>query len=109
MILEKIVARTRADLEQRKQEVPLEEVQTRAAVQPAPCDALAALRAHNAIHVIAEVKRASPSKGLLAPNFDPVGLAKTYEASGASLISVLTEPHFFQGSPADLSAIKEAG
>jgi indole-3-glycerol phosphate synthase/phosphoribosylanthranilate isomerase/anthranilate synthase/indole-3-glycerol phosphate synthase/phosphoribosylanthranilate isomerase len=108
MILEKIVARTRADLEQRKQEVSLEEVQTRTAAQPAPRDALAALRARNAIHVIAEVKRASPSKGLLAPNFDPVGLAKTYEASGASLISVLTEPHFFQGSPEYLTAIRQA-
>ena len=108
MILEQIVARSRVDLEQRKQEVSLEEVQARAAAQPAPRDALAALRARNAIHVIAEVKRASPSKGLLAPNFDPVALAKTYAASGASLISVLTEPHFFQGSPAYLTAIKQA-
>lgn len=108
MILEQIVARSRIDLEQRKQEVSLEEVQARAAAQPAPRDALAALRARNAIHMIAEVKRASPSKGLLASNFDPVALAKTYAASGASLISVLTEPHFFQGSPAYLTAIKQA-
>src|SRR5579875_3976488 len=108
MILEQIVARSRADLEERKHEVPVQEVQARAAAQPAPRDALAALRSNNAVHVIAEVKRASPSKGLLAPNFDPVSLAKTYEQSGASLISVLTEPHFFQGSPAYLTAIKQA-
>lgn len=108
MILDRIVERTRADLEQRKQEISFEEVQARALAVPAPRDALAALRANNSIHVIAEVKRASPSKGLLAPDFDPVGLARTYEAGGASLISVLTEPHFFQGSPAYLTAIKQA-
>lgn len=108
MILEQIVARTRSDLEERKRSVPLEEAQARARRQPPPRDALAALRAKNAIHVIAEVKHASPSKGLLAANFDPVQLAQTYEAGGASLISVLTEPHFFQGSPAYLTAIKQA-
>lgn len=108
MILEQIVARSRTDLEERKRETPLADVRARAASQPAPRDALAALRANNAIHVIAEVKRASPSKGLLAPDFDPVKLARTYEAAGASLISVLTEPHFFQGSPAYLTAIKQA-
>ncbi len=108
MILDQIVVQTRSDLAQRKQEVTLEQVRALAAAQSAPRDALAALRAQNKVHVIAEVKRASPSKGLLMPNFDPVGLARTYAASGASLISVLTEPHFFQGAPAYLSAIKEA-
>lgn len=108
MILEQIVARTRTDLEQRKNAVPLEEVKARAAAQPAPRDALTALRARNVVHVIAEVKRASPSKGLLAPDFDPVSLARTYASGGASLISVLTEPHFFQGSPSYLTAIKDA-
>ena len=107
MILDEIVARSRLDLEQRKQEVPLAEVQAQAARQSPAKDALAALRARSAVHIIAEVKRASPSKGLLAPNFDPVGLARTYAAGGASLISVLTEPHFFQGSPDYLTAIKQ--
>ncbi len=108
MILDQIVARSRVDLEPRKQEVPLAEVQTLANAQSAPRDALAALRAHNAVHVIAEVKRASPSRGLLVPDFDPVAIAQTYAASGASLISVLTEPHFFQGAPTYLTAIKQA-
>jgi indole-3-glycerol phosphate synthase/phosphoribosylanthranilate isomerase len=108
MILDEIVARSHIDLEQRKQEIPLAEVQAQAARQAPARDALAALRARSAVHIIAEVKRASPSKGLLAPNFDPVGLARTYAANGASLISVLTEPHFFQGSPAYLTAIKQA-
>lgn len=107
-ILEQIVARTRSDLQQRTRELPLSEMQERARRQPPPRDALAALRAHHSVHVIAEVKRASPSKGLLAPDFDPVGLARTYEAGGASLISVLTEPHFFLGAPAYLTAIKRS-
>src|SRR5581483_706572 len=108
MILEQIVARSRSDLEARKRDVPLDVMQARSRTQSPPRDALAALRAKNAIHVIAEVKRASPSRGLLAPNFDPVRLAQTYEAAGASLISVLTEPHFFQGAPTYLTAIKQA-
>jgi len=108
MILDQIVARSKVDLEIRQRETPLSEVQALARTRPAPRDALAALRAENRVHVIAEVKRASPSRGLLAPNFDPVGLARTYAANGASLISVLTEPHFFQGAPAYLPAIKAA-
>jgi len=60
------------------------------------------------VHLIAEVKRASPSKGMLAPTFDPVQLARTYEANGAAAISVLTEPHFFLGALEHLSTIKEA-
>jgi len=54
------------------------------------------------------VKRASPSKGMLAPDLDPVAVARVYEASGAAVISVLTEPHFFLGAPEYLTAIKHA-
>ena len=110
MFLERIVTQTRSDLEQRKSERSLAEVQRLAAEQPAPRDMLAALRdaAGKAVRLIAEVKRASPSKGLLAPHLDPVELARSYEANGAAAISVLTEPHFFLGSPAYLSAIKRA-
>jgi indole-3-glycerol phosphate synthase/phosphoribosylanthranilate isomerase len=108
MFLERIVTQTRADLEQRKREVPLEEMQLLAVAQSRPRDLLAALRQESKVALIAEVKRASPSKGMLAPNLDPVELARMYEANGAAVISVLTEPHFFLGSPDYLRAIKQA-
>jgi len=121
MFLERIITQTRADLAQRKHELPLEEVQCLAVAQSGPRDLLAALRHVNVAvgacsspisrgslrHLIAEVKRASPSKGMLAPHLDPVELARTYEAHGAAAISVLTEPHFFLGSPDYLRAIKQ--
>src|SRR5712692_3633712 len=108
MFLDRIVTQTQADLEQRKQELPLEEVKRLAAAQPPPRDLFAALRSQSTVHLIAEVKRASPSQGMLAPQLDPVELARTYEANGAAAISVLTEPHFFLGSPEHLQAIKQA-
>ena len=108
MFLEKIVAQTKNDLAERKRELSLEEVRRLAAAQPAPRDLYAALYAGSNIKLVAEVKRASPSKGLLAPHLDPVEVARTYESHGAAAISVLTEPHFFLGSPAYLTAIKRA-
>lgn len=108
MFLERIVAQTLIDLEQSKRELPLEELREQALAQPEPRDLLAAFKERSRVHLIAEVKRASPSRGILAPHLDPVELARTYEANGASAISVLTEPHFFLGAPAYLTAIKEA-
>ncbi|HLI07382.1 MAG TPA: bifunctional indole-3-glycerol-phosphate synthase TrpC/phosphoribosylanthranilate isomerase TrpF [Ktedonobacteraceae bacterium] len=110
MFLERIVTQTHSDLEQRKGKRSQAEVQRLAAEQPAPRDMWAALRGETGrtVRLIAEVKRASPSKGLLASDLDPVELARTYEANGASAISVLTEPHFFLGSPTHLSAVKQA-
>ena len=108
MFLEKIVAQAKNDLAERKRELSLVEVQRLAAAQPAPRDLYAALRQGSNIKLVAEVKRASPSKGLLAPQLDPVEVARTYESHGAAAISVLTEPHFFLGSPAYLTAIKRA-
>ncbi|HYK86878.1 MAG TPA: bifunctional indole-3-glycerol-phosphate synthase TrpC/phosphoribosylanthranilate isomerase TrpF [Ktedonobacteraceae bacterium] len=112
MFLDRIVTQTRLDLEERKQTIPLAEIQLQAVLREPPRDLLAALRptleGDRHIRLIAEVKRASPSKGLLAPHLDPVEVARTYEAHGASAISVLTEPHFFLGSPAYLTAIKQA-
>src|SRR6266699_5482799 len=110
MFLDRIVAQTRIDLEQRKRERSLEEMMRLAVAQPPPRDLLETIRPGGStqVRLIAEVKRASPSKGLLAPHLDPVELARTYEANGATAISVLTEPHFFLGSPEYLTAIKQA-
>jgi indole-3-glycerol phosphate synthase/phosphoribosylanthranilate isomerase len=108
MFLDHIVTQTGIDLEQRKRELPLETLQRLAARQPEPRDLLAVLQRKQHVRLIAEVKRASPSKGLLAPHLDPVELARTYEMNGAAAISVLTEPHFFLGSPEHLMAIKQA-
>src|SRR5438270_7066765 len=111
MFLDQIVTQTRLDLEQRKQERPLEEMMRLAIAQPPPRDLLEAIRpgrSKSQVRLIGEVKRASPSKGLLAPHLDPVELARSYEANGAAAISVLTEPHFFLGSPEYLTAIKQA-
>ncbi len=108
MFLNRIVAQTQLDLQQRKQEKPLDEIMALAHAQPKPRDLLTALKDGNGVRLIAEVKRASPSKGMLAPHIHPVELACTYERNGAAAISVLTEPHFFLGSPEYLTAIKQA-
>lgn len=111
-ILDTIVARTRADLEEEQQRVPLEEMRRRAEAAPPPRGFLGALKgaalmtAHREAKLIAEVKKASPSRGVLVADFDPVALARTYEIGGASAISVLTEPHFFQGRLSHLAAVR---
>lgn len=73
---------------------------------PAPVDALDALAPRDTVHLIAEVKRASPSRGALADIPDPADLAAAYEAGGASVISVLTEERRFKGSLDDLRAVR---
>jgi len=108
MFLDRIVTQTRADLVQRKIDHPLEEVQQLARTQEPPRDMVQAFTPRSRVHLIAEVKRASPSKGMLAPHLDPIEQARIYETNGASVISVLTEPHFFLGSPEYLTAIKHA-
>jgi len=106
-VLDEILVGVRDDLEQRRSARPLEQVaQAAHAVAPA-LDALAALR-QPGVSVIAEVKRASPSKGPLAQIADPAGLATDYAAGGAAVISVLTEQRRFGGSLADLDAVRAA-
>jgi len=106
-VLEAILDGVRADLAAREAAVPLDVIKERAARAEPAKDALAALRAPG-IGVIAEVKRASPSKGRLAEIADPAALARDYEAAGARMISVLTEQRRFGGSLADLDAVRAA-
>lgn len=108
--LERIIAATREELEARQARVPLAEMQARAAEAPTPRPFAAALRPQPGApaRLIAEVKRASPSKGLLAERFDPVAQATAYAAGGAAAISVLTEPRFFLGALEHLSAVRAA-
>jgi indole-3-glycerol phosphate synthase/phosphoribosylanthranilate isomerase len=110
MFLDRIISQTRIDLEQRKRTVPFEEQQRLAYTQSAPRDLLQSLKvpSKSRIGLIAEVKRASPSKGKFALDVDPVELGRIYAANGATAISVLTEPHFFLGSFDYLAAIKQA-
>jgi len=106
-VLDEILEGVRADLAARQRIVPLEQLKEAASGQPSPRDALAALGGDD-VAVIAEVKRASPSKGALAAIADPATLAMDYEAGGARVISVLTEPRRFGGCLEDLAAVREA-
>ncbi len=107
MILEKIVADSRLELESRKRSLPLAELQRAALEQSPPLDLASALRGDR-IQLIAEVKKASPSRGVIRPDFNPVEIAETYAGNGASAISVLTETRYFQGSLGYLQAIRQA-
>jgi indole-3-glycerol phosphate synthase len=104
-ILDKIVADKKKEVEQKKQSMPLSLLKERIARQKS-LDFAAALRG-NGLKLIAEVKKASPSKGLLCPDFRPVEIAQTYERNGAAAISVVTEVNYFQGSLKYLAAIRE--
>jgi indole-3-glycerol phosphate synthase len=106
-VLDDILEGVRADLAARQRAVPLDRLKQAAGAAPAPRNVIAALKGAD-VAVIAEVKRASPSKGALAAIADPAALAMDYEAGGASVISVLTEPRRFGGSLEDLAAVREA-
>lgn len=108
-ILEKIVWQKETEVDQLREKLPLLDLQKQLAHLPAPKDFLAALKAQKTCPaVIAEVKKASPSKGVLREDFDPVAIAKTYEAHGASCLSVLTDEKFFQGSFENLAMVRAA-
>ena len=106
-VLDEIIDGVRADLAERESATPLEDVKTAARRAPEAVDPMPAFRAPG-VSVIAEVKRASPSKGALADIADPAALAADYEAGGAATISVLTEQRRFGGSIADLRAVRAA-
>jgi indole-3-glycerol phosphate synthase len=110
-ILDRILARKREELETARAAVPFADMQRRAAAAPPPRDFVGALRAKIAAGrpaVIAEVKKASPSKGLLRADFDPAAIARGYEAGGAACLSVLTDRDFFQGAHEHLAQARAA-
>ncbi len=107
MILDQIVANKLLELEVIKRRFPLTEMRKEAAEQSPPLDFLSALQGEGT-KLIAEVKKASPSKGVIRSDFNPVEIARIYASNGASAISVLTEIKYFQGSLNHLKDIRRA-
>jgi indole-3-glycerol phosphate synthase len=108
-ILEKIVWHKEREVDRRREAVPLVELKKQVAKASPPLNFLKALQSGKTTPaLIAEVKKASPSKGVFRQHFDPVAIAQAYEAAGASCLSVLTDTEFFQGSFESLSQIRQA-
>ena len=110
-ILDTILARKREEVAARRQQVSQFDLNTRAASAPSVrgfADAVARQIAAGLPAVIAEVKKASPSKGVIRADFDPAAIARSYAAGGAACLSVLTDVDFFQGSDAYLQQARAA-
>ena len=108
-ILEEIVWHKETEVANMREKVPLVELQRQMDLAPPPRNFLEALRkAAKKPAVIAEVKKASPSKGIIREDFDPVAIARAYQEGGATCISVLTDKKFFQGSFENLALAREA-
>lgn len=106
-ILDKILDQKRLDIAAAKARVSFEDLQSQLADAPPVRGFLSALRSAEAPALIAEVKKASPSAGLIRPDFDPVAIATEYESSGAACLSILTDEKFFQGHLDYLKAIRK--
>lgn len=104
-ILDDIVAAKRGELKRQRSLASLEELERRIADQPRPLNLSGALLGER-VRLIAEVKKASPSKGLLLADFDPAALARTYADNGSAAISVLTDPRF-QGTLEHMEEVKQ--
>lgn len=110
-VLQRILETKRNEIRAAQAALPLAEMQRRARAAPPARDFVAALRASvdaGRPAVIAESKRASPSKGLLRESYDPAAIAQSYERAGAACLSVLTDREYFQGAPEHLVAAREA-
>jgi indole-3-glycerol phosphate synthase len=107
-ILDRIMETKRREVAAARAAVPEAELERRAAEAPPARDFRAAIRRLGQITLIAEVKKASPSAGVIRPDFDPVAIARTYAAHGAAAISVLTDVEYFQGSLKYLADVKAA-
>lgn len=107
MILDQIVSYNLRELEHKRHSLPLPELRRMALEQPPPLDFALALQGKR-VRLIAEVKKASPSKGVIRADFNPVEIAQIYARNGASAISVLTEPRYFAGSLDHLKNVKSA-
>ena len=110
-ILTRILATKRSEIEEAKARLPLAQLREQAKKASAPRGFAGALRSKvraGKAAVIAEIKRSSPSKGLIRADFDPARIARTYEANGAACLSVLTDREYFGGSPDDLRAARAA-
>ena len=106
MILDEIVAVKRQEIEKRRARISLEEFRMRAENSPPVRDFAGALRKGDFVALIAEIKPASPSRGDLRADADPVSIARLYDANGASAISVLTDRQFFKGELNNLKAAR---
>lgn len=107
-VLDRIVASKREEIALAKKRRDLKSLMEASLQGPEVRDFLSALRGHAYVRLIAEVKKASPSKGTIRPLFDPVAIAKAYESGGAAAISVLTDEPFFQGRLDYLTSIRNA-
>ena len=110
-ILNKIIATKREEIVAALAVKPLAVVEAEAAAQPAPRDFVGAIRhkvAHGQAAIIAEIKKASPSKGVIRPDFHPAEIARSYEQHGAACLSVLTDRQYFHGSPECLQDARAA-
>ncbi len=107
-VLDRIVVSKLREIDEARARLPEQELERRLAAAPPVRDFRAALEQPGEVRVIAEVKKASPSAGVIRADFDPVAIARTYEASAAAAVSVLTDAPFFQGSLAYLEAIRSA-